>query len=154
MPGADRFTHILSADLIDQVVSSCAQLVRDEAAQKRGVTGVVIKGGLKLVERIRPKILEDLFYGLLPTFVERLTPLYEAHLAKLGVDDLAPSAFLKACADEVTATLLSVTDDRAQRSKLTALVGAYRKLRPLAEDNIRAAIPALGTLLDRYTERR
>lgn len=149
-------SRLLEPEVIDEVIANCAQLVRDEVAQKRGMTGVVVKGGLKVVERVRPGILADLFYGLLPQFIDRLSPLYQRYLDASPTEDNSEvklSALLRDHPQEVIEALLSVTDERAERSKLTALVGVYRKLRPLAEDHIGAALPALGALLDRYTLR-
>ena len=43
--------------------------------------------------------------------------------------------------------LLRVTDRRAETSKNDVLVSAYRKLRPMGEAQVKAALPRLGVLL-------
>ena len=142
---------LLAPETIDTLVRDCAELVRREAASRSGVSGVVIKGGLKVIEKTRPQILEDLFRSLLPTFVARL----ETRLGALM--SAAPKASLSTLITEnastVAGALLAVTDERAERSKLKALVKVYSKLRPLAEGQIITAVPALAELITRYTQR-
>ena len=146
--------QLISEERIDQVVRECAQLVRDEVARKRGMSGVVIKTGFKLVEKVRPSIINDLFYSLLPAFVERLRPFYDAYLEQGETHLTGLSDYLISRSTEVASSLLEVTDDRAQRSTMSALVGAYRKLRPLAMDQIAAAVPMLGALIERQVSRK
>ena len=140
---------LISIDRIDQVVLDCVALVQNEVKKKRGLSGTVIKGGLKVIEKVRPNILADLFHSLLPSFIETLTPLYERYQKdKESSSNFA--AFLIAHATEVSDLLLSVTDQRAKVSKLSALVKVYKKLRPLAQDQIKSALPALAQLLSKH----
>ena len=140
---------LIAADKVDQVVLDCVALVQSEVKKKRGLSGTVIKGGLKVIEKVRPNILIDLFHSLLPSFIETLTPLYERYQTnKQSSNNFA--AFLITNATEVSDLLLSVTDRRAQVSKLGALVKVYKKLRPLAQDQIKSALPALAQLLNKH----
>ena len=84
----------------------------------------------------------------MPSFIETLTPLYERYQKdKQSSNNFA--AFLIAHT-EVSDLLLSVTDRRAKVSKLSALVKVYKKLRPLAQDQIKSALPALAQLLSKH----
>lgn len=149
-PSSHPLHNLTQTDQIDQVVKDCVALVRQEVSKKKGLTGTIIKGGLKVIERIRPKILDDLFYGLLPNFVEQLTPLYDRFQQSTQETQEDFTAYLKRHTNEVSTALLAVTDRRAQMSKLSALVKIYRKMRPLAQDQINGAIPALAQLLARH----
>jgi len=142
--------HLTSAQHIDHVVRDCVQLVREEAAKKRGMSGIVIKGGLKLLGKMRPHILDDLFYSLLPSFIEELKPLYHQYQNQTQPTHIGLSVFLTTHASEVASTLLEVTDQRAERSKISGLVSIYRKLRPIAHEHIMMAVPALGKLLEHH----
>lgn len=142
---------LLNPEVLDEVVRDCASLVRQEVAGRSGVSGVVIKGGLKVIEKTRPQLLESVFYSLLPRFVVEL----ERRLSPLAVTEgettpLSITRLFTDNASEVAGALLSVTDARAQRSKLSALVKVYKKLRPLAEDQIAQTTPALAALVERY----
>ena len=141
---------LLGEGLVDQVVSDCVALVNDEVAKKKGLSAVVIKGGLKVVSKIRPNILNDLFYSLLPSFVEKVAPLYERFIALDEGTRGSFASYLSAHSSELASLLLEVTDRRAQVSKLGALVKVYQKLRPLAQEQIVGAVPALGTLLAKH----
>lgn len=142
--------RLLEEVYIEEVVRDCVALVRDEVSKKRGLSAVVIKGGLKVIDKVRPNIMADLFKSLLPTFVEQITPLYERFMAGDESTQTTFSSFLAEHSVEVASTLLSVTDARAERSKLMALVKVYQKLRPLAQDQIVSALPALGRLLAKH----
>ena len=140
---------LMSTHKIDQVVLDCVTLVQDEVKKKRGLTGTMIKGGMKVIERIRPNILSDLFYSLLPSFVEALKPIYERYQSKEHASS-SFAEFMNTHASEVANLLLSVTDKRAKVSKLSALGKIYEKLRPLALEQIKSAIPALAQLLNKH----
>lgn len=147
---SEALKSLLREDLIDQVVSDCVTLINEEVAKKRGLSAVVIKGGLKVVEKIRPDLLSALFYSLLPSFVEKLSPLYE-RFSMLDESTRGSFAhFLSSHASELALLLLEVTDRRAAVSKLGALVKVYEKLRPLAQDQIMSAVPALAQLLAKH----
>ena len=147
---AHPLDRLLDPERRQAIIQDCAQLVHQEAAKKRGVTGVVIKGGLKMISVARPTMLEDLFDSLLPKFVERLKPLYHAFQAQQVDGESSFNNYLLAQGHDVAQRLLSVTDERAERSQLTSLVKVYRKLRPLAEDNIITSIPALAQLFSKH----
>ena len=87
------------------------------------------------------------------TDCESLKPLYHQYQTQTQ-PQLELSVFLVNHASEVASTLLQVTDERATRSKMSALVTIYRKLRPMAHEHIMSAIPALGKLIDHHTSDR
>ena len=140
---------LIAVDTIDQLVLDCVALVQSEVKKKRGLSGTMIKGGMKVIEKVRPNILADLFYSLLPSFIEALVPFYERYQTSKQSSG-SFSDFLQAHATEVSDILLSVTDRRAKVSKLGVLVKVYQKLRPLAQDQIKVALPALAQLLNKH----
>lgn len=142
--------QLLADQNLDQVISDCVTLVRDEVSSKKGLSGTVIKGGLKVIEKVKPNILSALFFSLLPSFVENLKPLHERFTEDHSSTQDNFAQFLTKNSVEVAALLLAVTDERAQKSKLGALVSVYRKLRPLAQDQIVQAVPSLARLLSKH----
>jgi hypothetical protein len=52
--------------------------------------------------------------------------------------------------DEVSQSLLAVTDDMAQNSGRGTVVKAYQMVRGSAGKNIEAALPALGQMVQKY----
>ena len=151
MNSGTQLYALLDSERIDAVVRDCAALVRSEVSAQSGMSGVVIKGGMRVIEKVRPQMIEELFYSLLPRFVEHL----EARLTELDSAQLggARSTLLRQNASEVAEALLRVTDERAERSQLRPLVAVYRKLRPLAEERLVAAVPRLSDLVRHHLER-
>ncbi|MGO9192520.1 MAG: DUF6918 family protein, partial [Streptosporangiaceae bacterium] len=52
--------------------------------------------------------------------------------------------------DEVSESLLSVTDARAEISERPAILKAYRAVRGGAAKHVAAALPNLGSLVQKY----
>lgn len=142
---------LLDPERIHSVVGDCAQLIRDQAKQRSGLSGMAIKGGLKVIDKVRPTIIEDVMRSLLPEFIERLKPIYSSRqTSDEGELTLSLEDYLIERSGEVISALLAITDLRAERSRLGTLVSVYRKLRPLAEESVHASIPALAALLQRH----
>jgi hypothetical protein len=128
------------------VIQECATLIDQEVASKGGVSGMVIKGGYKIVKSFKPGFVPDAVDGLLDDFCKNLQPLVdEAHTKNQPVD-----AFFNANKSRVADALLAITDARAQRSKLASIKSAYEKLRPMAKKNVEEAVPRLGALVQRH----
>ena len=142
--------NLLNNENLDKVVADCVELVRQEVSSKRGLSGTIIKGGLKVIEKLKPNMLDALFYSLLPSFVEKLKPLHERFNNENEQGSRQFNSYLQKHAVEVASLLLTVTDERAEKSKLGALVSIYRKLRPMAQEQIVSAVPSLAQLLAKH----
>jgi hypothetical protein len=57
---------------------------------------------------------------------------------------------LTARSDDVAEDLLTVTDERAARTKHKTAGKLYSKMRPTAKRNVSAAIPKLGGVMERH----
>ena len=121
----------------------CVALIEAEVGGKRGVSGLAIKAAFKVVKRFRPDIIERVICDLLPEFISATDDAYQdAQKSSTPID-----RFISANEARVANDLLRVTDRRAETSKNDVLVGAYRKLRPMGEAQVKAALPRLGVLL-------
>ena len=121
----------------------CVALVEAEVGGKRGVSGLAIKAAFKVVKRFRPDIIERVICDLLPEFIAAMDDAYrEAQESSTPIE-----RFISANEARVANDLLRVTDRRAETSKNEVLVSAYRKLRPMGEAQVKAALPRLGALL-------
>lgn len=139
--------HLAKALLASErmhVISQCAELVRARAAAASGVSGLAIKGGLRLIEKLKPNIIEEMVDGLLDTFCQVLEPLYAPGDIPIGehVRHQWPGID-----DTVAETLLSATDARAQSGVHPVLAKTYAKLRPFAKKQVIAAVPELAELI-------
>lgn len=130
------------------VVRDVVGLIDSEVSRKGGLSGMAIKGGYKLVKKLKGgSMIQDVADGLLDEFSGAIEPLHEEYRngGSGGFD-----AFLRGRSQDAVNALLSITDARAQRTTHTKLKGAYSKLRPMAENNVAEALPGLGRLIDQH----
>ena len=131
------------ASIIDDVV----RLVDDEVGKQRGLSGVAVKAGYKVVQGIKPGFVKNVVELLLPEFAAALEPMCDQAAAQ----GQSVSAYFQANSSEIAEALLAVTDARAQRSEHGSVKGAYGKLRGSARKNVEGAVPGLGAIVEKYT---
>jgi hypothetical protein len=84
--------------------------------------------------------------GLLPEFAKALEPIYaDAKAANKGIKD-----HFVAHSEQVADALLTITDDKAKRSKSGMVKGTYEKLRGSAKKNVEAAVPRLAAMIEKH----
>lgn len=130
------------------VINDTTRLIDDEVRAKSGISGMAIKGGYKVVKKVRPGIIEDAVDHLLDEFTEALEPLYQDFIS----DEKAESfeTFIKKHDHRAAQDLLTITDERAERSDKQVLKSTYGKLRGQAEKHVKEALPGVGRLIDRH----
>ncbi len=128
------------------VVDDCASLIDAEVADKGGLTGLAIKAGYRTVQGIKPGFVRNVVTDLLPEFAQALDPLYQEAKSKgRGVRE-----YFNANTSRVADALLSITDEKANRSKSGMIKGTYEKLRGSAKKNVEAAVPRLGAMIEKH----
>jgi len=143
---------LLQEDKRPTVIKDCAKLVDDEVAGKRGITGVMIKGGYKAFKAIKPRIVTDAVDHLLDDFAGVLDGQYQTYIdgdpdMKVPFDRWAGDRDM-----EIADGLLGVTDDIMARSDKRALKKIYNGLRKVAQRNVAEAVPAVGRLVIKHLE--
>ena len=131
------------ASIIEEVVN----LVDGEVGKQRGLSGVAVKAGYKLVLGVKPGFVRNVVQALLPEFAAALDPIRQQAVSQ----GQSVSSYFQANSAEIAERLLAVTDARAQQSEHGAVKGAYGKLRSSARKNVEAAVPGLGAIVERYT---
>lgn len=131
------------ASIIEDVV----RLVDGEVGKQRGLSGVAVKAGYKLVQGVKPGFVRNVVEALLPEFAAALDPIREQALSQ----GQSISSYFQAHGPEIAEALLAITDGRAQRSQHGSVKGAYNKLRGSARKNVESAVPGLGAIIERYT---
>jgi hypothetical protein len=128
------------------VTDDCVALIDAEVADKGGLTGLAIKAGYRAVQGIKPGFVRQVVTDLLPEFAQALEPMYaEAKASGGGVRD-----HFVANTARVADALLSITDERAKRTKSGMVKGTYEKLRGSAKKNVEAAVPRLGAMIEKH----
>lgn len=141
-------TLIEQPDKRQVVIRDCVDLVEAEVRKKGGLTGIAIKTAFVVVKAVKPGIIAELVDGLLDSFVSRMEPFYLQYQEAGESGTLRD--YLGARSSDVAESLLGVTDQRAQNARNRTILKAYQKLRPKAKEHVVAAVPGVGTVLDRH----
>ena len=131
-----------------EVIDDTAQLIDDEVASKSGFSGMALKGGYKVVKKLKPNMIEEAIDHLLDDFSEALDPLYQDFLKSDDVDTF--ETYIQDHDARAADDLLSITDERAEKSDHRVLKKTYQKLRGQAEKHVRQALPGVGRLIDEH----
>jgi hypothetical protein len=129
------------------IIEDICRLVDDEVGKQRGLSGVAVKAGYKLVQGVKPGFVRNVVQALLPEFAAALEPIREQAVAQ----GQTVSGHFSAHTAEVAEALLAVTDGRAQSSEHSSVRGAYGKLRGSARKNVQSAVPGLGKIIEKHT---
>lgn len=140
-------TEALTADSKkNAVIDDCVALIDAEVADKGGLTGLAIKAGYKTVQGFKPGFVRQVVTDLLPDFARTLDPLcQEAKTQGHGIRE-----HFSANAARVADALLSITDEKAHRSKSGMVKGTYDKLRGTAKKSVEAAVPRVAALIEKH----
>jgi hypothetical protein len=128
------------------VLDDCVILIDREVAEKRGLTGIAVKGAFKSVKSLSPGMVRQSMDALLDDFSAQVEPFWQD--CQSGSE--APRAYFARRKNDVANALLSITDQRARSSKHRVLVRAYKTLRSKAIEHIGAAMPRFGELLAKH----
>jgi fructosamine-3-kinase len=131
----------------NSIIEDVVRLVDGEVGKQRGISGVAVKAGYKLVQGVKPGFVRNVVQALLPEFAAALDPIREQAIAQGS----SVSGYFQTHTTEIAEALLAVTDGRAQRSDHPSVKGAYNKLRGSARKNVEAAVPGLGAIIEKYT---
>ena len=129
-----------------QMVQAVCALVDTEVGAKKGLSGMAIKAGYKVVQGAKPGFVSEVVDRLLPEFADALEPI----VAEATASSSTVGSFFSQHADRVANALLSITDARAARVDNAAVKGAYNKLRGSAEANVASAAPGLGAIVEQF----
>lgn len=129
------------------IVEDVCGLIDAEVGKQRGISGVAVKAGYKLVQGVKPGFVRNVVQTLLPEFAAALEPIREKAIER----GQSVSSYFQANSIEVAEALLAVTDSRAQKSEHGSVKGAYNKLRGSARKNVESAVPGLGQIVEKYT---
>ena len=129
-----------------RLIADTQALVDNEIGSK-GITAAPLKGAYKVVTAFAPGYYQEAISAMLPGMVYQLEP-YWADFAMSGGADFGD--YLAKRGDEVSESLLSVTDARAAASDRPTIIKAYRSVRGNAAKHVTAALPAVGALVQKY----
>ncbi|MCQ4121907.1 DUF6918 family protein [Rhodococcus tibetensis] len=138
---------LLDEARVPAVIADVQALIDAEVSDKSGASGLALKGGYAAVKKVGPSIVPDAIEGLLPEFVTKLEPYWQDFTVS-GQGSFAD--YLVARGDDVSDSLLGVTDERIENSDRGAVKKVYNSLRPSAKKNVIEALPRLGALVQKH----
>ncbi|KAA1429383.1 DUF6918 family protein [Nocardioides antri] len=139
--------QLLNKQTRPAVVKDLVEVVRQEVAAKKGVSGTAIKAGYAGATKMMPDLVRRGVRKLLPDFARALDPFWDDFVAS-GSQDFGQH--LAARGPEASAALLAVTDAKLESSSRDQLKKVYRALRGKADGHVQAALPRLGAALQRH----
>jgi hypothetical protein len=141
---------LLTPENAPRLIADTKALVDGEVSSK-GITAAPLKAAYKAVSSFAPGYLTEAITAMLPGMVHQLEPYWAAFTTSGGADF---GDYLAKRGDEVSESLLAVTDEMAQGSSRGAVVKAYQMVRGSAGKNIEAALPALGAMVQKHVTMR
>lgn len=131
----------------DVVVRDVLALIDAEVSDKKGASGLAVKGGYGAVKKVGPSYIERAVEQLWPEFVDKLEPLWQSYnAAPVG----SFSDYLVANSDQASDALLAVTDERIDDTDKSVVKKFYGSLRGSAKKNVAEALPRVGDLVTKY----
>ena len=138
---------LLAPDVQPQVIDDCQTLIDEEVSEKSGVSGAAVKLAYKTVNTFKPGHIRHMVAVLLPEMLDQLEPYWEEFSTSGGSGF---GDYLAKRGEEVSESLLSVTDARAAASGRPTVIKAYRSVRGNARKHVEAALPQVGDLVLKY----
>lgn len=139
---------LLAPETKPAVIADCEVLVNDEVAGMSGVSGTAVRLAYKTVRTFDAGHIQVMIHDLLPEIATALQP-YWAEFTAAGGGDFG--GYLADREDAVAESLLAITDDRATWSHRPTIVKAYKTVRGSAAKHVKAALPAIGTVIQKYS---
>jgi hypothetical protein len=140
---------LLGPDTMPRVVADSEELVNGEVATMSGISGTAIKLAYKTVRTFNTGHIHYMIEQLLPRMTDALEP-YWTDFAAGGGGDFGD--YLAKREDEVSESLLAITDERGRNSSRPVIVKAYNSVRGSAAKHVKAALPAVGAMIQKYAQ--
>ncbi len=132
---------LLGADKFPAVKADVEALIDAEVSDKKGASGLALKGGYAAVKKVGPGIVPGAVEGLLPEFVEKLQPFWVEYAGNGSFSD-----FLVARGEVVDWSC----DERIAGTSKSGVKKVYDSLRPSAKKHVVEALPRLGDLIQKH----
>jgi hypothetical protein len=146
----DRGATLLAAEIKPQVAADCEHLVDTEVAEMAAITGAAVRLAYKTVRTFDAGHIRVMIDSLLPDVADALQPYWTEFTAGTGGDAGDFGSYLADREAEAAEALLAITDKRRALSGRATIVKAYNTVRGSAVKHVKAALPALGGLVQKY----
>jgi hypothetical protein len=125
------------------VITDCVELIDNQVKQK----GFIMKSAYATIKAIKKGFVAETVDSLLDDWLGKLQPHYDKWAT---AKQSSFSDYIIARQDDVAEDLLSVTDQRAEKSSHGTAKKMYSKMRDGAKRNVVEAIPDLARLIEKH----
>ena len=125
------------------VINDCVELIDNQVKQK----GFIMKSAYATIKAIKKGFVAETVDSLLNDWLGKLQPHYDKWAT---AKQSSFSDYIIARQDDVAEDLLSVTDQRAEKSSHGTAKKMYAKMRDGAKRNVVEAIPDLARLIEKH----
>jgi hypothetical protein len=141
---------LLAPAIRPTVVADCEDLVTDQVAELSGVTGAAMKLAYNTVRKFDANHIHGMIETILPNVADALQPYWAQFSEEFTPSSGDFGGYLAAREEDVAEALLAITDRRRDNSVRPTIVKAYNTIRGRASKQVKAALPALGLLIQKY----
>ena len=140
------------ADIIEDksvranIIEECIQLIDEQMASKRGISGLALKTAYKVVNGVGPKYVSGAIGRLLPEVFKALDPIWDE-----GLQAGDPVEYLIQNKSRVADMLLGITDARIQKTSNKVIRSPYNKIRKSVKGDVEEAVPGLARIIETHT---
>ena len=138
--------YLSEPDQRPAVVADACALIDREVGRTSGISGLAIRSAYRVLSGLRPGMLASAVDSLISPFSDQLDPFYQEHVAT----GLPLEEVLVAQRTSMADALLSITDDRADRTTNRTLRAAYLRVRGAARPHVEAAAPGIAGLISAH----
>lgn len=135
----------LGKDRRPAVIEDCVALIDAQVKQK----GFIMKSAYATIKAIKRGFVPEVVDALLDDWLGKLQPHYDKWSA---AKTSSLTDFMVARSDDVAEDLLSVTDQRAEKTSHTTAKKMYLKMRDGAKKNVVEAIPDLAKMIEKHLQ--
>jgi hypothetical protein len=133
--------HPLDPQHREAVVADANWMIDAEVRRAPGLSGLAIRSAYRPMSGVRPGLVAGAVEGLLCPLADQLDPFHHLLAGK------PPGRVFADVRTSVADALLSISDDRAERTTYPTLRRAYRQVRGSARRHVQSAGPALADLI-------
>jgi len=139
--------QLLNPNKKAMIVDDCCTMIESQLASKSGISGIAFKTAFAALKGVKPGYIPHVVEQLLPQCFTAIDPIWSE-----GVQKGDPVEHLVESRSRTADALLSVTDERVQKTNRSIVRGTYDKLRGSAKQHVEQAVPDLAKVIDKYTK--
>ena len=141
--------YLTPAEVRPAVVRDACDLIDREVARTSKLSGLAIRSAYRVLNGVRPGMVASAVDGLLEPFADRLDPFYQESLTT----GRPLAEVLDTQRGPMAEALLSITDERAERTSQATVRRAYQSVRGAARGYVEGAAPGIADLINAHTPR-